>query len=139
MTLQLFRRPQIPLAALALALAFGCAAERAPINRVQADALAKSFFVGADLKTTADDPEFYKRGTMIDVGYGAGQLGLFTSTFGQPVSRVRFEITEDALNARLAYERITGTDGKGTRYDGVQLKPTPKPINDGQIVARYQI
>jgi hypothetical protein len=133
MSLQSFRRPAIPLAAFALA--FGCASERPPINRVQADALAKSFFVGADLKSTADDPEFYKRGTMIDVGYGAGQLGLFTSTFGQPVSRVRFEITEDTLNARLAYERITGTDGKGTRYDGVQLKPA----NDGQIVASYHI
>jgi hypothetical protein len=123
------------LAPAAIAVLAGCASERPPINRVQADALAKAFFVGADLKSTTDDPEFYKRGTMIDVGYGAGQLGLFTSTFGQPVSRVRFEITEQTLNARLAYERITGTDGKGTQYDGVQ----PKPTNDGQIIASYRI
>jgi len=130
----------LPLAVLGILVsAAGCASERAPINRVQPDALAKSFFVGTDLKGTTDDPEFYKRGTMVDVGYGAGQVGLFTSTFGQPVSRVRFEITEDALNARLAYERITGTDGKGTRYDGVQPKATPKPINDGQIIASYRI
>src|SRR4029079_14280045 len=126
-------RVSLPLAAFVAAA--GCAAERPSINRVQPDALAKSFFVGADLKSTADDPEFYKRGTMVDVGYGAGQVGLFTSTFGQPVSRVRVESTEDTLNARLAYERITGTDGKGTRFDGVQ----PKATNDGQIVASYRI
>jgi len=51
------------------------------------------------------------------------------------VSRGRVEITENTLNARLSYERITGTDGKGTQYDGVQ----PKATNDGQIVASYRI
>ena len=66
-------------------------------------------------KSARDDPEFYKRGTVVDVGYGAGQDGLFTSTYAQPVSRIRWEITEDTLIARLAYERIDGTDGKGTR------------------------
>ena len=54
-----------------VALAAGCAEERDPINRVQADALAKSFFVGAKLESAEDDPEFYKRGTVVDVGYGA--------------------------------------------------------------------
>src|SRR5580700_6393111 len=63
--------------------AIGCAQERAPINRVQPDALAKSFFVGPDLESITDDPEFYMRGTLIDVGYGASQTGLFTSTFSQ--------------------------------------------------------
>src|SRR4029079_13090759 len=94
-------RVSLPLAAFVAAA--GCAAERPSINRVQPDALAKSFFVGADLKSTTDDPEFYKRGRMGDGGYGAGEVGVFTSTSGQPVSRVSFEITEDALNARLAY------------------------------------
>src|SRR6476620_3710234 len=77
----------------------GCATERAPINRVQADALAKSFFVGADLKDISDDPEFYMRGTIVDVGYGAAQDGLFTSTYAQPISRIKWQITEDYLNA----------------------------------------
>ena len=63
---------------LAVGGAVGCAEERAPINRVQANALAKSFFVGGDLKSAQDDPEFYMRGTVIDVGYGAQQEGLFT-------------------------------------------------------------
>jgi hypothetical protein len=113
----------------------GCAEERDPINRVQADALAKSFFVGPNLHSAEDDPEFYKRGTVVDVGYGAGGSGLFTATYAQPVSRIRWEIAEKTLNARLAYERIKATDGKGNSYDGVEQKPT----NDGQIVASYAI
>lgn len=122
-------------AAVLVAGAAGCAKERPPINRVQADALAKSFFVGARLDSAADDPEFYKRGSVVDVAYGAAQDGLFTASYGQPLSRVRWEITEDSLNARLSYERIAGTDAKGNAYDGVQ----PKTANDGQIVASYKI
>lgn len=121
-------------ATLVLALA-GCAQEREPINRVQANALKKSFFVGEDLTSTADDPEFYKRDTVVDVGYGAAQDGLFTSTYAQPVSRIRWEITENALNARLSYERIKGSDNKGNQFEG----NVPKAANDGQIVASYRI
>jgi hypothetical protein len=113
----------------------GCAQERPPINQVQADALAKSFFVGADLKDISDDPEFYMRGTVVDVGYGAAQDGLFTSTYAQPVSRIRWEVTEDYLNARLSYERVSRSDGKGNQTDGLVKKKS----NDGQIVAAYRI
>ncbi|MEZ4225416.1 MAG: zinc-dependent metalloprotease [Polyangiaceae bacterium] len=114
--------------ALALALVTsGCAEERAAINKVQADALEKSFFVGA-LADPSDDPEFYFRSTVVDVAAGAGADGLFTNSDAQPVSRVRWEITEDLLLARLSYERIDDTDGKGVRR-------TP----DGQIVAAYRI
>ena len=60
---------------------FGCAQERDPINRTQPNAIPKSFFVGKDLKNAADDPEFWARGTVTDVGYGASQDGLFTSTY----------------------------------------------------------
>jgi hypothetical protein len=122
-------------AILTLAGAWGCAQERAPINRVQADALDKSFFVGADLQSNADDPEFYKRGTVVNVAYGAAQDGLFTSSYGEPLSRIKWEITENALNARLSYERIAGTDDQGNQYNGVQLDSS----NDGQIVASYTI
>ena len=140
----LARKSFAEIVAVRLSLAFaiapilaaaGCAQERGPINRVQPEALAKSFFIGTDFKSTADDPEFYKRGTVVDVGYGAGASGLFTSTYAQPTSRVRWEISEDTLNARLSYERISGTDGKGNTYDGVQAKAT----NDGQLVASYKI
>ena len=119
---------------LALAVA-GCAQQRGAINRVQADALAKSFFIGTDFVSSADDPEFYKRGTVIDVSYGAGSDGLFTASYAQPTSRIRWEITEDALNARLSYEVVSGTDASGESLNGVQ----PSTTSAGQIVASYKI
>lgn len=118
------------LATLALAstaLVGGCAEERAPINRVQANALEKRFFVGA-LATPDDDPEFYMRVTVTDVDSGAGSDGLFTNSDAQPTMRIRWEVTQDLLIARLTYERIENTDGKGARR-------TP----DGQAVAAYAI
>ncbi len=116
-------------ALLAVMVLGGCAQERAPINRVQADALKKSFFVGDSLTDTSDDPEFYAQGTLIDVGYGASQDGLFTSTYAQPLSRVKFVITEKALIARLTYERIQDSDGKGAG----------PASTDGTIVGIYAI
>lgn len=112
--------------------ALGCAEERPPINRVQNNALAKSFFVGDDIAGEQDDPEFWAQGTVIDVGYGAAQDGLFTSTYAQPVSRIKWEITEGYLIGRLAYERINDSDGK---------KGTGKanPTKAGQIAYIYRI
>jgi hypothetical protein len=123
-----FAFPGIMVAAW-LAGAAGCATERAPIDRVQPFALPKTFFVGADLTDQRDDPEFWFQATLVDVGYGAAQDGLFTSTWAQPVARIRWEITEDYLIGRLAYERIAGTDGKGVGG----------PVQDGAIVAMYRI
>jgi len=104
------------LACLALtiaALTIGCAEERDPINKVQANALAKSFFVGPDLASTADDPEFYYRATVVDVGYGDGN-GLYTSANAQTVSRIKWQIAEKLLIGRLTYQRIDGADGHGS-------------------------
>jgi hypothetical protein len=98
---------------LVLATLVGCAEERPPIDRVQTFALEKKFFVGEDLLAPEDNPEFWTQATLIDVGYGASQSGLFTSTYAQPMSRIHWQITEDYLLARLAYERISGSDGKG--------------------------
>ena len=108
----------------------GCAQERYQIVRIQAGALAKSFFVGA-LADPNDDPEFYMRTSVIDVDSGAGSGGLFTSSDSEPVMRVRFEITETLLNVRLSYEMIQDTDHKG-------VQSTPG-AHDGQIVAAYKI
>ncbi len=108
----------------------GCAEERAPINRVQANALHKSFFVG-ELHSPADDPEFYARVSVVDAAVGAGSDGLFTSSDAQPTVRVRWEITEELLNARLSYELVEDTDHKG-------VKPIAGAA-DGQIVAAYEI
>ena len=109
-------RRSVASAALTLGAltALGCAEERDPINRVQPDALPKAFFIGNDFVSTSDDPEFYTQGTLIDVGgYGASQDGLFTSTYAQPLSRIKWIVTEDLLVGRVAYERINDSDGNG--------------------------
>ena len=77
------------MGSLAASLFAGCAEERPPIDRVQPFALPKSFFVGEDLQSPHDDPEFWTQATLVDVGYGAAQDGLFTSTYAQPMSRIR--------------------------------------------------
>ena len=105
----------------------GCA-ERADIDRVQPMALNKAFFIGQKLSDPTDDPEFYMRNTVIDVPYGATQDGLFTATYAQPVNRIKWEITENFLIARLTYELIENADHHGSRR-----------TNDGQIVASYKI
>ncbi len=128
MNLRSFASLVLPCLLLA-AIVSGCAQERAPINRVQPYALAKTFFVGQKLVDPSDDPEFWARTTVTDVGYGAAQDGLFTSTYAQPLSRVKWQITEDLLIARLAYERIPGSDGKGVG----------KLTQDGIIVAAFHI
>lgn len=105
-----------------------CAAERPAINRVQPNALDKSFFVGPKLSDPSDNPEFYYRPTLVDVDYGASQNGLFTASYAQTTARVGWEITEDLLVARLSYERIEDTTGKGAPDD-----------NSGQVVAAFEI
>ena len=123
-------RLAMPLAALgAIVATSGCAEDREAVDRVQPFALEKSFFVGEDFTSTADDPEFWTQATLIDVGYGASQDGLFTSTYAQPMSRMKWQITEDLLIGRLAYERIAGSDGKGTGG----------PTQDGVVVVAYEI
>jgi hypothetical protein len=99
---------------------------------VQPYALKKSYFVGEDFQGTHDDPEFWTQGTLIDVGYGASQDGLFTSTYAQPLSRIRWQITEDMLIGRITYERIDGTDGLGLT-DGTER------VQDGVIAVAYPI
>lgn len=117
------------LLALVTASLWGCASERPTIDRVQPYALKKTFFVGQDLRDPKDDPEFWTQATLIDVGYGAAQDGLFNSTYTQNLSRIRWQITEDYLFARLAYERVATSDGKGAG----------KATNDGVIVAAFRI
>jgi hypothetical protein len=113
-----------------LSLGGACAEERDPIDQTQLGRIDKAFFVG-DLRTTDDDPEFYQRTTVVDVSAGATAGSLFTNSDAQPTVRVRWEITETQLIARLAYELIDGTDGKG-------VKRLAQP-SDGQPVAAYKI
>ena len=125
-----FLRVVFHVAAIAapFVLATGCAEERGPVDRTQPWALEKSFFVGPGLADPADDPEFYMRTTVADVAAGAGSDGLFTNSDAQPTVRVRWEITEDLLLARLTYELIEDSDYKGARRSP-----------DGQVVAAFNI
>jgi hypothetical protein len=107
----------------------GCAEERDPINRVQPDALAKSFFIGEDIANPADNPSFYANGTLLDIGYGAAQFGLFSAFYSNDLSIIRWEVTEDYLIGRLAFERIEDTDGKGAGQE----------TNDGQMTYVFKI
>ncbi|MBS1148939.1 MAG: hypothetical protein H6Q89_637, partial [Myxococcaceae bacterium] len=113
----------------AAAILASCAAEQPPIVRVQPDSFDKEFFIGKDFKAVNDDPEFWSQGTLVDVGYGAAQDGLFTSTYAQPLTRIKWTVQEDLLIARLAYERVEGSDGKGAG----------KATHDGIVVAAYKI
>jgi hypothetical protein len=118
----------------------GCAQERGAINQVQANALSKHFFVGASLEDSSDDPEFYMRNTVIDVPDGANNgaalpgpgnntsSGLFTSTYAQPLTRIKWEISETVLIARLTYELVQDSDYHGART-----------TDNGQVVAMFNI
>ncbi len=121
----------------------GCAQERPAINQVQPNALSKHFFVGADLSDPSDDPQFYMRNTVIDVPYGADQEGLFTASYAQPLSRVRWEIDENVLIARLTYDRIQNTSNSSVT--DLQNNATPPDgsgtvaTTNGQVVAMFNI
>ena len=101
----------------------GCAEEREPINRVQADALAKSFFVG-NLKDQNDNPVFYWRNFVVDGTEAQSLVGI--GSWGG-VDKIRFEITENMLFARKAYPVSEGADDKGTK------------TANGSLVAAYPI
>lgn len=101
----------------------GCAKEAEPISQVQNGAIRKSDLVGTDPKNPT---EWYMRSTVVDVRR--------TNPFAFPgfqdeLRRVRWEIQENFLIARKAYELVAGSDGKGA-----------DPFkNDGVIVAMYRI
>ncbi|MGE3668437.1 MAG: hypothetical protein AB7K71_02220, partial [Polyangiaceae bacterium] len=116
-------------ASVGLLATLGCAEERQPINRVQPNALEKSFFVGADLQSDADNPAFYANGTVLDIGYGATQDAFFDGFYANDLSIIRWQITEDRLIGRLAYERIDGSDGQGAGME----------TNDGQVIYAFNI
>ena len=153
--MEIVRSARLWMAALALGFVVagsGCAQERDPINRVDVGALPKSFFIGEKFEDASDDPEFYFRTTVVDVAAGAGSEELFTSSDAQPTVRIRWEITDEKLIARLAYELFDNTDGTGTSggarndeqrptaKDGLPAAKGPaRTTTDGQIVASFDI
>jgi hypothetical protein len=120
----------------------GCAAERDPINRVQLNAIPKSFLVGTDYTDAKDDPEFYARSMLIRVPYGqsGGDSLLFTNSINS-VSKIKWQIQEDKLIGRVSFERIVGTDGQGqkTTTNGAADPTKPLAQNDGLVVYEFRI
>ncbi|HVH47866.1 MAG TPA: hypothetical protein VM925_36275 [Labilithrix sp.] len=120
--------------------AVGCASERDPINRVQANALPKRFFVGARLNDASDDPEFYARSMVVDVPFGESGGGLYTNGINA-TSKIKWSIEENNLVGRVSYERVGGTDGKGLTPKKDPLRDPSKPLaqNDGVVVYNFRI
>ncbi len=129
--------------ACGMSLAMGCAAERDPINRVQANALDKRFFVGDSLSDASDDPEFRHRSYVVDGSASQSLIGI--GEWGH-VDRVRWEVTSDLLIARKAYELAPAQDNKGGNGQN-PLDPAAPAASDkflqktpnGTIVAAYKI
>jgi hypothetical protein len=120
----------------------GCAAERDPINRVQLNAIPKSFLVGDDYTGAQDDPEFYARSMVIKVPYGesGSDFLMFTNTINS-MSKIKWQIQEDKLIGRVSFERIDGTDGQGLapKQDAERDPNKPLAQNDGVVVYAFKI
>ena len=81
----------------ALATIIGCAEEQGPINRVEANALPKALFAG----------EWYYGQTVVDVP-GTLTVSMVGNTNYSGLHRVRWDIQENWLYARKAYEEVQG-------------------------------
>ena len=121
----LSRPLRVLLVASFVLASFGCAEERAPINKVQANALDKHFFVG-DPGNPKDDPVFYWRNFVVDASEAQELIGIGSWS---GVDRIKWEISETMLFARRAYDQNAGADDK----DSTSSFP------NGTIVAAYPI
>jgi hypothetical protein len=119
-------------------LAAGCAEERDPINRVQPNALPKSFFLGQDLTSPSDDPEFRMKSFTVgsSVNQGAYSIGEFSA-----VDRIRWEITEGMVLARRSYQESPGADNRGTNAGDITASTDKNATAaaTGTIVAAFKI
>ncbi|MBX3190152.1 MAG: hypothetical protein KF819_24205 [Labilithrix sp.] len=120
----------------------GCAAERDPINRVQLNAIPKSFLVGEKFDDPSDDPEFYSRSMVINVPYGesGAEWGLFTNSINT-MAKIKWQIQESMLVGRVSFERLDGTDGQGLAKTANPERDPSKPIaqNDGIVIYQFPI
>jgi hypothetical protein len=111
-------------AVAATALAGACATERDPIDRTQPNGLRKDLFQG----------EWYYQQTVIEIP-GTWSFTFVGETNWLGMERVRWEIQEDWLYARRAYERIKDAEGAGAV---AEADPNAPPYL-GAILAAYRI
>ncbi len=131
-------RSGLVLLAASACLTAACAEERDPISRVQPNALPKTFFLGQDLKSAADDPEFRMKSFVAGSSVNQGQyaIGDFSA-----VDRIRWEITEGMLIARRSYQESPGADNRAIT-PGDAKGSTDNNVtgaNTGTIVAAFKI
>lgn len=106
--------------------ATGCASPREEINRVQPNVIRKNDLVG-DFRNKDAAPEFYQRNLILEVHR---TNPWFSDGLQDLTRRIRFEITENFLIARNAYEYLPGADGHG----GAAGK-----TNNGAVVGMWPI
>lgn len=130
-------RTGLLLLSASASLGVGCASERDPIDRTQPNALPKEFFVGK-LEDPNDDPEFRTKSFVIGSAVSQSQytIGEFSA-----VDRIRWEITENMLLARRAYQEAPGADNRGVPTSQVKDSDDPnvKKTATGTIVAAFKI
>lgn len=116
------------LAAILCAAVLGaCAEERAPIDRTQPNALAKSLFQG----------EWYYQQTVVDIP-GTWSPTFVGETNWWGMERVRFDIQERWLYVRRSYERIKDAEGGVTYTAEGPVGPDGRPYM-GAVIAAYPI
>jgi hypothetical protein len=105
---------KVVLAALAaVAVASGCAKEREPRSYVQPNILAKRDLTGL----------WYYAPTVVDIGFGSSVT--FIGETSMDVTIIKWDIQEKVLYARLAYDRIRGTEAEHNPLDDVAFKGEP--------------
>ena len=105
----------VPLlvAFLGLCVLAACGEERDPVDRVQPNAIAKTYF----------DGEWYYQRTAVDVPSGNGFTFVGATDFGG-LSIIAFDIQEDTLYVRRNIELVQGADdleqqvAAGATYEG---------------------
>jgi hypothetical protein len=105
-----------------------CAQERDPISQLQPGRLEKRFFVGQDLRSQQDNPEFYINNYIVA---SSGSNSLMPVGTYDDTDRIIWEVQENVLLARKSYEHVTGQDG--TRAVGQRV------YQGGLVVAAYRI
>ncbi len=98
---------------VALAVAGGCAKERAPRSYVQPNIIAKRDLSG----------NWYYAPTVVDIGFGSAVT--FIGETSMDVAIIKWDIQENVLYARLAYDRIRGTEAEHNPLDDVAFKGEP--------------
>ena len=98
-----FRHLSVALIALAVVSVVGCAGERDPINRVQPNYVAKSYF----------DGEWHYASTLVSVPAGDAATA---AGFGEwDLKSVKWDIQQNWLLARRTFEIVDGADSLGAR------------------------